>query len=198
MKNPEITPKRKETIFKAALHCFNKNGYFKTSMDAIAARAKMSKLGLYYHFKSKDELFIQLFHYRGNKYFEHVQRYIQGAKSLEERIKIFASREGQISKENEDFIKFSLEFMSIGSRKPQIRKAMTDYYKNSIGHFRGMIEEGIDTGEFKKVDSERISRAVFFLSLGIFFAYFSLNVDFDLVDQHMFDINYIITGLKKK
>ena len=67
MKKIEIKENRKETIFTAALQCFNENGYYKTSMDMIAERAKMTKRVLYYHFKSKDGLFIELFYYMNKK-----------------------------------------------------------------------------------------------------------------------------------
>jgi len=36
--------KRKEKIFKAAVRCFNERGYYETTLDAIAAKAKVSKV----------------------------------------------------------------------------------------------------------------------------------------------------------
>jgi len=50
---------RKEDIFEAALKCFNETGYYKTTIDKIAEKAKISKGGIYYHFKSKEELFLK-------------------------------------------------------------------------------------------------------------------------------------------
>ncbi len=59
--------KRKEKIFKAAVKCFNDKGYYETTIDAIAAKAKVSKGLIYYYFESKKELFLELFEYRVGK-----------------------------------------------------------------------------------------------------------------------------------
>jgi len=48
--------KKSFKIGKAAAKLFNKKGYLETSMDHIAAAAKMSKGGLYHYFSSKDEI----------------------------------------------------------------------------------------------------------------------------------------------
>ena len=72
MAEAAVKENRKEVIFDAALKCFNKNGYYKTSMDLIAESAGMTKRGLYYHFNSKDELFINLFNYMNNHFYEQI------------------------------------------------------------------------------------------------------------------------------
>ena len=66
---------RKEDIYEAAVLCFNKTGYFETTIDSIALEAKISKGGIYYHFKSKKALFLELFNYRVNKYFNFLKIY---------------------------------------------------------------------------------------------------------------------------
>jgi len=48
MRNRRASENRKEKIFEAALQCFNKKGYYKTSIDDIASRCKISKGGIYY------------------------------------------------------------------------------------------------------------------------------------------------------
>lgn len=198
MKKVKNKINRKEKIFDAALQCFNQNGYYRTSMDTIAERAKMTKRGLYYHFKSKDQLFIKLFLYRWQKFFKQVDKNIHETNDSEERIKQFVKKSSTIIKENEDFLRFSIEFMSTGTRKPKIRQVMTDYYKDSNEIFKHFIDEGISVGELKKIDTEKIARIYFFLCIGAFFTFFSLNADFDLVDQHIFNVNYLINGLKKR
>jgi AcrR family transcriptional regulator len=43
-------------IGKTAAKLFNKRGYLETSMNDIAAKAKISKGGVYHYFSSKDEI----------------------------------------------------------------------------------------------------------------------------------------------
>lgn len=47
----------KSLIFKSAIKIFSKNGYNGATMDAIATDAGVAKGTLYYHFKSKEEIF---------------------------------------------------------------------------------------------------------------------------------------------
>lgn len=49
--------KTKKTIFDSAILVFSKNGYDGASMDEVALTAGVAKGTLYYHFKSKEDLF---------------------------------------------------------------------------------------------------------------------------------------------
>ncbi|WP_315067027.1 TetR/AcrR family transcriptional regulator [uncultured Clostridium sp.] len=49
--------KTKELIFHSAIKVFSESGYRGATMDEIAANADLVKGTLYYHFKSKEEIF---------------------------------------------------------------------------------------------------------------------------------------------
>lgn len=49
--------KTKKAIFMGAIDVFSKSGYEKSTMDEVAKAAGVAKGTLYYHFKSKEELF---------------------------------------------------------------------------------------------------------------------------------------------
>lgn len=194
---PRGRENRKEHILETALRCFNETGYHLTSLDAIAQAAGISKGGLYYHFQSKNALFIELFHFRGQKYLDQVRVYVSDISDPGERLDVFVSRASNVLKENEDFMRFFLEFMSIGARDPEIRQVMTDYYMMSIDNFSRIIEDGIASGAFRAANPRDVARAVYFLSMGVFFTYFTINPDFVLGEQHVMHINNILTALKK-
>lgn len=64
--NLDKSLKNRVQIGKAAASVFNRRGYLGTSMDDVAASAKLSKGGLYHYFSSKDEiLFFILDRYMG-------------------------------------------------------------------------------------------------------------------------------------
>ena len=54
--------KTKEAIYNASIDIFSRCGYTGASMDDIAVSAGVAKGTLYYHFKSKEELFLSLIH----------------------------------------------------------------------------------------------------------------------------------------
>ena len=150
MAEAAVKENRKEAIFDAALKCFNKNGYYKTSMDLIADSAGMTKRGLYYHFKSKDELFIDLFNYMNNKFYEQIPPDAASIENPEKRLMMFVKIARTVLSEHTDFLKFSQEFMSIGVRKPKIRKVMTSYYREQVEKVSKTIEQGVQLGTFKQ------------------------------------------------
>ena len=50
----------KEKILESALSCFSRYGFSGTSMDEIVRQADVSKGLVYYHFKSKEEILIEI------------------------------------------------------------------------------------------------------------------------------------------
>ncbi len=189
---------RKEVIFDAAVACFNENGYYGTSMDMIAERASMTKRGLYYHFKSKDKLFIELFHYMNKRYYEQIPHFAKTVSGPEERLRMFVETANQVLKEGTDFIKFSQEFISISVRKPEIRKVMTTYYKEQVERVKNIVASGIEAGTFIQTDAEKVARSMVLITMGAFNVFFSLDAGYDLADQHSFNIAHILRGLKKQ
>jgi AcrR family transcriptional regulator len=183
---------RKEDIYEAALQCFNENGYYQTSIDVIADKANISKGGIYYHFKSKDELFIKLFTYRCDRYLEQVAQDIQSIDAPDKRLEEFVAKASAMVVANQDFLRFFLEFMAVGARDPHIQACMTAYYRDSVAHFKRLIEGCIRSGSFQDVDAGRIARGVYFCSLGIFFTWCTVQADFNLAEEHMTHIDTML------
>jgi|GEM_PF-55563 len=193
-KAPDI---RKEEIFEAALICFNHKGYYGTSIDDIAAQAEISKGGIYHHFSSKKNLFIELFNSRVNRYFDVLKANIERVNDPAERIRDFVAKSEQIFQQNLDILKFSLEFMTLSTRDPDIREAVTEVYRNRVKIFARILTEGIDAGSFKGLDAEAVARTLYFLSMGFFLSYFTVNLDFDMTKQHSINMKTILEGIKK-
>jgi AcrR family transcriptional regulator len=51
---------RRAQILDAALHCFGEKGLYATKVDDIAAASGLSKGAIYWHFESKEEIFLSL------------------------------------------------------------------------------------------------------------------------------------------
>lgn len=63
---------REQQMLDAAVEVFARNGFHETSMDAIAAEAKISKPMLYLYYGSKDELFVACIQREGMRFFEAI------------------------------------------------------------------------------------------------------------------------------
>ena len=139
---------------------------------------------------------MELFNYRVNKYFDFLKIYTAEIDNPEERLRSFINKASGIQKENADFFKFCIEFLSMGVRDPEIREMMSAFYRQSIGTFKSYVEEAIARGIFRAHNSESTALAIYFLFMGVFFTYFSVNVEYDLIEQHAFQLNNIFKTLK--
>jgi AcrR family transcriptional regulator len=63
---------REQQMLDAAVDAFARNGFHDTSMDAIAAAAKISKPMLYLYYGSKEELFAACIHREGLRFVEAI------------------------------------------------------------------------------------------------------------------------------
>lgn len=191
----DIKTRRKEEIFAAALRCFNERGYAETSISMVADRAHISKGGMYHYFRTKHELFLELFLYRVKRYSEQLRTYVQKADRPEKRLQILIQKAGQLLEKNEDFYRFCLEFLSRGARDHEIRTVMTAFYKDTVEIFQHIVNEGIDTGRFQPIDSKKIGRLLYFTVMGAFFTFFSVDPDFDFSNQLSFQIRFLLKAL---
>jgi hypothetical protein len=73
---------------------------------------------------------------------------------------------------------------------------MTSYYGEQVEKVRSIIDNGIQSGQFAPVDSEKMARAIVLITIGAFNTYFTLNATFNLAEQHNFNIVHLLKGLK--
>jgi len=59
--NDLVSPDRREEVLAAAAECFMRRGYEATSMDDVADMLGATKGRVYHHFRSKPELFFEVF-----------------------------------------------------------------------------------------------------------------------------------------
>lgn len=193
-KTPEL---RKEEIFNAALFCFNQNGYYETSIDDIATKAGITKGGIYHHFTSKKILFIELFNSVANRYFESLKLKIHQPLDATQHIQELIKKSNEIFNENVDILRFCFEFMSLASRDNEIRLAVSAFYKNRVAIFAQTLSDGVDKGMFKAIPADAVARSLYFLSMGFFLTYFTVDIDFDPMTQHTVNMKTFLEGIRK-
>ena len=193
-KAPQV---RKEEIFSAAIKCFNRNGYHKPSVDDIAAEVGITKGGVYYHFKSKKNLFIQLFHAAVKSYFEQVTAYALETENVDGYIRELVKRSEEVFKDNQDVLRFCLEFVWMSMRDSDIRKEVTMFYNSRIEAFSRLINAGMQAGVIKELDPQGVARTLYLLSMGAFMTFYTVDIAFDPLTQHAGNIEILFKGIQK-
>jgi TetR/AcrR family transcriptional regulator, cholesterol catabolism regulator len=83
----ELTTSSRQEILHTAARLFREQGYDATSMNDISAALKLSKGGLYHHFRSKDEILFHIMNHAMDITEEKVQVPIREIADPEERLR---------------------------------------------------------------------------------------------------------------
>src|SRR5271166_2911970 len=83
----EATVESRQEILRVAARLFQQRGYDATSMNDVAAALKLSKGGLYHHFRSKDEILFDLMNHALDITEERVMRPARSIADPEERLR---------------------------------------------------------------------------------------------------------------
>lgn len=142
---------KKRKIILAAISEFAKDGFEKASIDTIALRAKVAKGTVFYHFKSKNELFESIVA-EGQKKFEQV---------IEKQIKDLKSEREKIEKIIEIEVNFIHKYRDLFS----VYLGDTIKKVTSFKIIDEVLNNGIENGEFRKdLDVNTVSVALFWLT----------------------------------
>jgi len=161
---------KKHKIILAAISEFAKNGFEKASMDAVAIKAKVAKGTVFYHFKSKSDLFADIVDEGQKKLEKKITKEIEGLESNKDKIEKIIDIEVNFIKKYhdlflvylEDVVKKTISFEVInkviddGKKTSEFRKDL-NVKTASLGLFWMTAMICLNT---KKVDSNEIKRLV--------------------------------------
>lgn len=146
----DVSAERKQQIYQAAMACFNRKGYFQTTMDDIVAESGLSKGTLYWYFDSKKELFLSLLqdflNPLGQKWEAIVaDTSMTATEKLQASLSIFRAQFEEIA----GFIGFFMEAWAQTHHDEDVQKLTREFYKPYLAAMDHIIGEGIDQGEFQ-------------------------------------------------
>ena len=165
---PDVSVERKQQIFMATIHCFGRQGYYKTTMDDIAAEAGLSKGSLYWYFKSKKELFLALFQEVIGQ-FEYVWKQIiaDESKSATDKIlatlSLFRAEFGELS----SFFGVMMEAWAQTLHDEDVTALLDDFYEPYVKMLTSLIEDGVANNEFQVVNAEATALVILSLLDGV-------------------------------
>jgi TetR/AcrR family transcriptional repressor of uid operon len=150
---------RRTEILDAALRCFLRTGYHRTSMDDVVRETGLSKGTLYWHFENKQDLFLSLF---DRVLGEMLALVPQPDPTLPAAEQLAALFDGLASLTGTDspLMALSLNFLV----ELWQEEAFSARYRAAIAPFqaqvRDLLETGIAAGDFRPVDADALSWAL--------------------------------------
>jgi len=148
----ELAARRRSEIIAAAAKVFDANGYAATTMDAVAAEAKVAKGSLYNYFPSKHDLFVQVFTSAlgedEDAIEELLRRPVSAAEKLTQYLDYWYSRLGHYKRVGGLILEFWAN-AARDDREGEIAGIFQQMYSRWHGRISAIIEEGVSRGEFR-------------------------------------------------
>jgi AcrR family transcriptional regulator len=151
---PDVSEERTNQIIESAINVFSRLGFNKARMDDIAAETKLSKGTLYLYFKSKDDLIIAIIHRLFDVEFDKMLTVSNTEGTISERIMQMTD---DLMKNAQSLLivrPVIFEVYAASFRHKTIRDVMKQFYARYLDLITPVLQEGIDSGEFKAVEPE--------------------------------------------
>lgn len=161
----EVTPDAARRLLLAAVEAFAERGYHATTTRDIAGRAGMSPAALYIHYKTKEELLHRISRIGHRKAVEILRTAARAEGSPGERLAEAVSsfvRWHAGGRTTARVVQYELD--SLG---PDARAEILGLRRQADAEVRGIIEEGVRSGEFDVIDVRGTTLAVLSLCIDV-------------------------------
>ena len=188
---------RKRAILAAATALFARKGFEQTTMDDLAAEAGLSKGGLYWHFKSKDDVIMALLAQYFDAELAGLDALAASGRSASESLRALYQLVSADFAEIISDRSLSLAFYAAAVHREDVRQHLRLYYARYRDALTTIIQRGIDAGEFAAAPASEVAIAFIAQFEGILLLH---TISPDLVDlprQIEVASQLLLTGLRR-
>ncbi|MEZ4594148.1 MAG: TetR/AcrR family transcriptional regulator [Chloroflexota bacterium] len=157
----------KAHILNTALAVFAEKGFAKASMNDVVRASGLSKGGVYWHFKSKDELIAAIFDHFFVEQLALLDVMLAGEGTAVTKLTQLATMTGQSVAEMASQFPSPLEFYALASREAGLATTLQTHFQNYQTKIAALVEQGIVQGEFRSVDSQATAKTIIALFEGV-------------------------------
>lgn len=144
---------RKSDILRKAAQVFLELGYDATSMNVVAERADVTKMGLYYHFDSKQELLFSIMSYAMDVLERATQAASEAARDSKERLRNLIHTLATQTTEQEDGAFVILVIDETNALEGEDRKIITARKRAYVETIRAALEALGAEGQLRRLDT---------------------------------------------
>jgi AcrR family transcriptional regulator len=147
------------TIAQAAKEVFAENGYQGATLEEIAQRAGMSKATIYIYYKNKDDLFLQVVEELVNSAMAITSQEAITARPPIEKLYAMVRSKMEFYERERDFFRIYLNEkhgLEVAPKDPH-KRALREMYLQGIQTLAKVIQEGVDAGVLRALDSRRLA-----------------------------------------
>jgi TetR/AcrR family transcriptional regulator len=189
----EVMNKTKRAIFQSAIKIFSTNGYDGATMDEISADAGVAKGTVYYHFKSKDEVFKYIITEGVNLLREQIQSIITGQGDYTYKLRELTKNQLRLVYENRDLFKVLMSQAWGGKIRHSELRDLLKVYMEDIENF---LTKAMEDGTIKKCEPSFLTY-MYFGNLGSVAVYNIIKSDSMQLDEITDNfMEHLLNGIK--
>lgn len=146
--------RNRDEILKAAARYFSRGGFRTTSMQEVAEALEVSRSSLYYHWSEKSDLLYELLLVVIDEFATRAREIVSYPLPASQRLVLLIRAALKLEVEN-PAVPLTMILRSDGdSLKPEQRAAYVARRDEYEGYYRRLIDEGMDAGEFRPVNTK--------------------------------------------
>lgn len=154
-------------ILETAHRLFAHQGYDATAVAEICTEAGISKGAFYFHFPSKQAIFLELTTGWMNSLENAFNLTVQSVQDFPQALLQMAEMVGDAFQLMDIRHSIFLEFWAQARRDPVVWAAVISPYQRFQAYFSRLIQQGIEQGTLHPVDPDQASRTLISLSIGL-------------------------------
>ncbi len=153
----ELTEKeleKRKHLIKATYKLIADYGFSNITLQDVADKAGVSKGSILYYFENKDELFVNLLEWLVNRIERHIRVEVSRANTPVERITAYIQATFVGIKENREFYRVFLDFLSQSNHNDAMRKFNVYFYNQCYSLMNQIVTDGCEKGVFRDVNRD--------------------------------------------
>ena len=189
---------RKQEILAAATAVFAQKGFAGASMDDIVQASGLSKGGLYWHFKSKDDLIAAILSQFFDQEMAALDALLQTAGTAPQKLQQLGQQIIADVSQMSELLTISLEFYALAARRQSVRLELQRYFQQYGNTLATLIRAGIDEGAFDPaISAQQAALNLIAQFEGLVLLRAVQGGNFDLEQQITIAITLFTKGLQK-
>jgi len=159
---------RQVSILEAACRVFARFGFDRTTVDAIAAEAKIAKGTIYLYYKSKADIYHAAVTHSLKGLYAATEQALSADRSCREKIEQFIRLRFDFVSAKHDFYRIYLnEFADVRSRPSAVQEHMREMAGRQMELLMNVLEEAISNGEIRPIPAAATARAIYDVTRGL-------------------------------
>lgn len=195
--SPVVKDDQREIIIKAATAVFAHHGYKKATLESIGQSIGKVKSFVYYYFKNKEELFEAVIDNEVEQLRSRFEEIVTSSSSASQKLVEYSKQRMALLFKLANY--FNLISNGVLTNPLLTDKLRRKYDQKEVEHIRLILQQGVESGEFRIMDTELASIAFFTLLKGLEIPLFTSNGSQSNINQRIEELLAItFNGIRSK